>query len=251
MVQFRFGADVVTVNMADWASLSASVRQRFAARRGFSLATINLDHLVKLRGDAAFRKAYAAQDFVVADGNPIRWLARVAGRPVSLLPGSDLVAPLCKLAADQGIGVALIGSTDAALEEARTALESKVRGLDVRFCHAPSFGFDPSGEEAEAILEQLADSGARLCLLALGAPRQEQFAAEGREKAPAVGFVSVGAGLDFLGGRQRRAPAWVRAVALEWLWRAMQSPARLGPRYAKCAAILPAQLWQAVRLRFG
>lgn len=251
MLQFSFGTVAVKVNMGDWAALSASIRQRFAARNGFALATINLDHLVKLRSDSAFRSAYAAQDFVVADGHPIRWLARVAGRPVSLLPGSDLVVPLCRLAADQGIRVALVGSTQVALEDAKAVLEKQVRGLEIVLCHAPGQGFDPEGEEAARTLEKVADSGARLCFLALGAPRQERLAFRGRTAAPAVGFVSVGAGLDFLGGHQQRAPEWVRACAMEWVWRALRNPVRLGPRYAKCLGILPGQFLKALRLRFG
>ena len=52
-----------------------------------------------------------------------------------------------------------------------------------------------------------------------------------------------------LAGHQARAPAWVRHLALEWLWRALSSPRRLIPRYAACAAILPGQVIHALRLR--
>ena len=251
MVQFSFGDEAIRVNMADWAALSASVRQRFAARQGFALATINLDHLVKLGADPAFRKAYGRQDFVVADGYPIRWLARLAGQPVSLLPGADLVVPLCKLASDQGIRVALVGTTSEALEDASAELKRQVRGLDIVLCQSPGWGFDPDSQEADAVLKEIADSGARLCFVALGAPRQERLSCRGREFAPAVGFVSVGAGLDFLGGHQRRAPDWVRALAMEWVWRALRNPLRLGPRYARCLAILPGQFFRALRLRLS
>ncbi len=90
-----------------------------------------------------------------------------------------------------------------------------------------------------------------LCFIALGAPKQESFAARGRQLAPDVGFASVGAGVDFIAGSQTRAPAWVRAMAMEWLWRALSSPRRLLPRYAACAAILPGQITAALRLRKG
>jgi exopolysaccharide biosynthesis WecB/TagA/CpsF family protein len=85
--------------------------------------------------------------------------------------------------------------------------------------------------------------------LALGAPKQEMLAARGRELAPSVGFVSVGAGLDFLAGTQHRAPKWVQAIAMEWLWRLISSPARLVGRYARCFAILPALMRDALALR--
>lgn len=76
----------------------------FQTRRGFALATVNLDHLVKMRSSPAFLKAYAAQDFVVADGRPIVWLSQLAQRPVALMPGSDMVLPLCRWAARAEIG---------------------------------------------------------------------------------------------------------------------------------------------------
>lgn len=228
--------------------LEEEVSRRLLAREGFALATINLDHLVKMSASQSFLKAYQAQDFVVADGVPIVWLSRVARRPVSLMPGSDMVLPLCSWAAEANAPVALVGSTQEALKSAGEALQERVPGLDVAWSHAPGI-VDPESEEVDWILKQLKAKGIGLCFLAFGAPKQERIAARGRELAPDVGFASVGAGLDFVAGHQRRAPKWVRDLALEWLWRALSNPVRLGPRYLKCLAILPRQICHAVQLR--
>ena len=67
-MKFRFGESEVLVNVANRAALLSAVTARLAARHGFALATINLDHLVKLRNSDKFRRAYAAQDLIVADG---------------------------------------------------------------------------------------------------------------------------------------------------------------------------------------
>ena len=248
-MKFRFFDTMIAVNVPDRAELLVAVRARMAAGAGFALATINLDHLVKLGRSARFRAAYGAQDLVVADGNPIVWLSRLAGRPVKLVPGSDLVLPLCELAAEGGWPVVFVGSTAPALAEARAVLEARVPGLVVAQTIAPAMGFDPAGEAAGEILRGLTGLGPCLCFLALGAPKQEELAARGRVLAPQVGFASVGAGLDFVAGRQNRAPAWVRAIAMEWAWRAFSAPRRLIPRYAACAAILPGQVVQAWRQR--
>ncbi len=248
-MQFRFGETTIAVTHASRAALQSAVRARLAAGQGFALATINLDHLVKLSRSAAFRRAYAAQDMVVADGNPIVWLSQLAGKPVDLLPGSDLVLPLVRDCAAAGRGLALVGATDAALAAAGARLMAEVPGLNIVLRHAPPMGFDPEGPAAAALLAEVAASQAGLCLIALGAPKQESFAARGRALAPAVGFASIGAGLDFLAGTQVRAPEWVRRLALEWLWRALSSPRRLIPRYAACAAILPGQVLAALRQR--
>lgn len=248
-MQFDFHGETIRVNLPGRPALDAAVSERLAARKGFALATVNLDHLVKLRESPDFARAYAGQDFITADGRPIVWLSRLAGRPVELLPGSDLVVPLCRMAADAGVPVALVGSTDAALEDARGYLTARIPGLEVPLCIAPSVPFDPDGEEAAEILHRLEAAGIGLCLLALGAPRQEALALRGRSLAPGVGFASIGAGLDFLGGHQRRAPLWMRRAGLEWLWRALSSPRRLVPRYAACAAILPGEIRRARRQR--
>lgn len=248
-MQFRVRGGQVRLTIRDREALLAEVRQRLAAGRGFALATLNVDHLEKLGRDAAFRRAYAAHDLVVADGNPIVWLTRLAGEDVSLVPGSDLVEPLCRAAAEAGASVALIAGTQAAAEAAAARLAERTPGLRVALLSAPSFPFDPDGPEADALIQALLASGARLCLLGVGAPRQERFAARAAAALPQVGFASVGAGLDFIAGLQRRAPVAVRRAKMEWLWRALSSPKRLGPRYAKGALILPGHAVNALRRR--
>ncbi len=248
-VKFQFDQTQITVNVPDRAALAAAVSTHLRAGRGFALATINLDHLVKLTHDPSFRVAYAAQTMIVADGNPIVWLSRLARRPVALVPGSDMVIPLARLAAAAGVKVALLGSSDAALAGAAAHLQAAVPGLTIATKIAPPYGFDPTGPDADHILRQLQADRIGLCFIALGAPKQEYFAARGRQLAPDTGFASVGAGLDFLSGTQTRAPAWVRTIAMEWLWRALSSPRRLIPRYLACAAILPAQIIAAWKRR--
>ncbi len=96
----RFGPEgQVTVNAATRAGLLAEVARRLDRGEGFALATLNVDHLVKLRRDPAFAAAYATLDLVTADGNPVVWLSRLGGQPVELIPGSDLIVPLMRVAA--------------------------------------------------------------------------------------------------------------------------------------------------------
>lgn len=248
-MQFRFGETVLNVNIPDRAALLAMIGERLRKRQGFALATINLDHLVKLRRLPGYRVTYAAQDLICADGNPIVWLSRLAGKPLGLVPGSDALRPLLQLAARTGRTVAFVGSTEETLQAAADHLMRETPGLVVALRHAPAMGFDPKGAEAARLLGAIAAHDVGLCLIALGSPKQEEFAALGRRLAPQVGFASIGAGLDFISGRQRRAPAWVRAIAMEWLWRALSAPRRLVPRYAACAAILPGEAIKALRQR--
>lgn len=248
-MKYGAGRSTVEVNIPTRAALFQAVRTRFSDGAGFALATLNLDHLTKLPNDDPFVEAYLAQDLVVADGRPIIWLAQLAGKPLELMPGSDLVIPLTELAAGMKMPVALMGSSDDSLTGAKAALEACVPDVEIVVTHAPAYGFDPSGEAAADICGMLNDSGARLCFIALGAPKQELFTAFARTRCNAVGFASIGAGLDFLSGHQVRAPKIMRALALEWLWRVLQNPRRMVPRYARCFAILPGLALNAWRQR--
>lgn len=90
---FNFSdGQVIRVNCPDRVQLLEQVDRLLTDERGFALATLNVDHLERLAQDEAFRRAYAAHDLVVADGNPVVWLSRLAGQPVSLVPGSNLSA---------------------------------------------------------------------------------------------------------------------------------------------------------------
>lgn len=248
-MQFAFRDQVITVNRPSRAGLMADIRQKLEAREGFALATINLDHIVKMNASPTFTTAYAAQDLVVADGWPIVTLSRIARQSVDLMPGSELIVPLCKLAAETGRPVGFVGSTKETLTKAAQTLMADIPGLTVAYTHAPPMGFDPQGEAAAQICADLKTQGIGLCFLALGAPKQETFAARARGLAPETGFASIGAGLDFIAGQQRRAPLWVRKLKMEWLWRALSSPLRLGPRYVKCLAVLPGRMLEARRNR--
>jgi exopolysaccharide biosynthesis WecB/TagA/CpsF family protein len=248
-VQFRFPDYKITVNIPNREGLLSDIRARFRDGRGFALATINLDHMVKLRSLADYRAAYARQDLSVADGNPIVWLSRIAGTPVDLVPGSDLLVPILQLAAAEKMPVGFYGSTDEVLSGAAAVLRKDIPGLNIVWSKSPPMGFDPRGPDAASDAAAMQAAGVRLCILSLSAPRQEAFAAFGRDIAPAIGFCSFGAGLDFVVGRQVRAPRWVQALALEWLWRALSSPRRLIPRYATCAVILPLEMWSAFKQR--
>lgn len=241
----------ISVNVPDRAALLRDIEGRLARGEGFAVATMNLDHAVKLARDGDFQSAYQRHSHVTADGRPIVWLTRLAGRRVSLVTGSDLVDPATALAARVGAPVAFVGSTETSLEMAASELAQRHAGLKTVLKLSPAMGFDPQGGDADAVIEALRASGARLVFLALGAPKQELFAARASASLPHVGFLSVGAGLDFISGQQNRAPRLARALAAEWLWRLATNPRRLWRRYAECIAILPGLTVHALRARAG
>lgn len=205
---------------------------------GGTVFTLNLDHLVKLEENAAFRAAYDQATYVSADGLPVVYMARWAGADITRVTGSDLLVPLSREAAAAGVSVHLFGTTDAVLERAAARLCQEAPGLRIAGMESPPMGFDPKGPAALAAAERIAASGASLCFVALGAPKQELFAHAAAAAAPNVMFLCIGAGLDFLAGEQRRAPVFLQDAGLEWLWRLAEDPRRLTGRYWRSAKYL-------------
>lgn len=241
--------ELALVNTHSQAALLEGLSANLARGQGFSVATLNLDHIVKMRSNPSFRAAYEQHSHVVADGNPIVWLSRLAGNDIELVPGSELILPLVELASRQNVPVAMLGATQETLDATGRVLQDKFPNLQIVARIAPPFGFDPNGDMAAVCLEQINASGAGLCFLALGAPKQEQLAARGAALAPGCGFVSIGAGLDFIAGHQTRAPRWVRRIAMEWLWRMLSNPRRLAKRYWDCIVIMPRLVWRSGLVR--
>ncbi len=230
--------DGQAINVRNPDDAIARVMARLRGRRGFTFATLNLDHLVKLRSNAAFRAAYGRMTLVSADGAPVAALARSQFSQMQRATGADLLRPLCEAAAREKMPVAFFGSTEKSLAKGAAKLREEIPGLSIALMESPPFGFDPFSAEAEASGDRIAASGARLCFVCLGAPKQELFADRMAQKHGAIGFVSVGAALDFISGTQIRAPRAVRIVGLEWAWRFACQPRRMGWRYAQCAALL-------------
>lgn len=235
------------VNVASKEELLTDLQRLMRDQTGFTVATLNLDHVVKLRRHPAFRAAYQRHSHVTADGNPIVWLSRLAGQNLHLAPGSELIEPLVARAADLGVRVAFLGATRTSLDEAARVLEAHYSGLQVVARIAPEMGFEPDSASAQSYIDALAQSGAGLCFLALGAPKQELFAIRIADNLPHMGVLSIGAGLDFISGTQTRAPRLARALAAEWLWRMFTNPTRLARRYGACLAILPGLTLRALR----
>jgi exopolysaccharide biosynthesis WecB/TagA/CpsF family protein len=236
------GGIMVEINLASQAQAVEKIIAAARRAESFDIFTLNLDHMLKLRRDEKFRMAYKNADMVSADGWPIIWLARLKGARISRATGADMVVPLCAEAAQENVPVALFGSSDESLRAAAAHLRQQAPGLSIVFIKSPPMGFEPGSPEAEQELKRIEASGARLCFLALGAPKQELLAARARTMGIKCGFVCIGAALDFLAGSQKRAPQWMRRAGLEWFYRLASNPRRLAARYAGSALILAESL---------
>ena len=230
----------VRITLPTQASAVEAAIARAERGEGFSLFTLNLDHLIKLRTSAPFRHAYARAALVSADGAPVVWLARRQGAVLERTTGADLVEPLLAEAARRGVSVYVVGPGPEGQAAALKVLTERYPALVIAGAETPMVPGDDNGLgpfDLDALAGRINASGARLCLLCLGAPKQELLADALLQRCPQVGFLGVGAALDFIGGAVDRAPGWMQATGLEWVWRFVSQPRRLGLRYARCALL--------------
>jgi N-acetylglucosaminyldiphosphoundecaprenol N-acetyl-beta-D-mannosaminyltransferase len=203
------------------------VRAAHAGERGY-LCTVNVAILMMMRSSPRLQRFVDRARWVVADGQPLIWSARLAGTPLpERVAGVDLVGAVCARCRDAGLGVYFLGSTRATLDAAVAALRAAHPGLDVRGT-ADGY-FAPA--EAEARARAVAGSGARVLFVAMGVPRQEGFLEDQWDRLGAAVAVPVGGSFDVIAGVRRRAPPLLQRVGLEWAYRLAQEPRRLFRRY--------------------
>ncbi len=204
---------------------------RVRSGRPAHVATANLDFVTQAWRDPELQRILIDADLVLPDGFPIVKLAPFFGpRLKGRVTGSDLVPMLAERAAREGIAVYALGGEAGVAEHAMAVLRQRHPRLKTAGTFAPPFA--PLLDlDHRAILRRIEQARPGILLVALGSPKQEKFIGmhvRGWNVPVAIG---VGAALDFVAGVQRRAPAWMRKVHLEWLWRAAGNPRRLFRRY--------------------
>jgi N-acetylglucosaminyldiphosphoundecaprenol N-acetyl-beta-D-mannosaminyltransferase len=192
------------------------------------VVTPNVHHIVKMHEDpATTRPLYERAWRVFCDSRVLSRLARLNGLTLPVITGSDLTARLIEVAAESHLKIAIIGPTGATC----AALVEKYPGLDF-VVHTPPMGFIKSQDEIQKCVDFVVENQASLIFLAVGMPQQEILAFHIADHPKALGIgLCIGASIDFLTGKQRRAPVWMQKAGLEWLHRLLSDPRRLASRY--------------------
>ena len=196
---------------------------------GGAVFTPNVDHMVNLARLPAFRAAYSRASLALVDGQALLWASRLLGTGLpEKISGSDLVPKVLERAGQRGLRVYFLGGAPGVAAEAAEMARRRY-GVAVAGVDCPMVSGD--GEAPPEVIDRIREARPHLLLVALGAPKQELFADRYREQLGPVVSLGIGASLDFVAGRVRRAPAWVSRAGFEWLFRMAQDPRRLARRY--------------------
>ena len=231
----------VRVDAVDTEQTLQRIEELLRAGGHHLVATVNPEFVMRARRDPAFNQVLETAGLCLPDGWGVTWAARRQGRPLpERVTGVDLIPELAGRAAARGWRLFFLGAGPGVAEAAAEQLRARFPSLVVAGCHSGEAG--PVGDEES--LARIAEARPDIVLVAYGAPLQELWIARNLERLQAGVGIGVGGAFDYLSGRVRRAPAWMRRLGLEWLFRLLRQPWR-----ARRMAVLPIFALEVLRSR--
>lgn len=216
------GLDFSVLDNHRWCDLILS-----QSTREFSiLVTPNVDHVVQIHRNETLAEAYRQADWHLCDSRILNRLALHRGIELKTYPGADLVRDVLQDPRSATRRIAVLGPD----RENFDRLCARFPGRELIWIEAPMMAIDsPEWDRTLAATEAVEFDVLFVCT---SFPKQEVFACQLKERGMARGIaVCAGASLDFLTGRQRRAPRFMQRLGLEWLYRLGTNPRRLFRRY--------------------
>ena len=228
----RVAIGPIHISNVTWTEAISRVKELIRSGSEEYVLTPNVDHVVQASSDQYLRKIYDECSLVLADGMPIIWASYLLGTPLKeKISGSDFLIRFCQVSAEEGYRIFFLGGEDNAAAISADILRRRYPGLKIVGIYSPPFGFENDEVSNTRVLEKINAARPDLIFVGLGTPKQEKWIYENRHRYHARVSFPVGAGFDFLSGKSRRAPLWMRYAGLEWFWRLILDPRRLFYRY--------------------
>jgi len=196
---------------------------------GGYVSTPNIDHLVRARRDPEFRSLMRGARLRVPDGMGLIYGMRLAGTPFrGRVTGRLVPEALVRRYGAETPPIALVGGRDDAPHKAAARLEGL--GAKVVAAVSPPMGFEIGGPVDEAAVAEVVAARPRIVIVGMGAPKQEQWMARHQVDLPQAVMLGLGQTIDILGDRVPAAPHWMTRIGLEWAFRMVRDPRRIGRR---------------------
>ena len=196
------------------------------------LSTPNLDWVSMSLRDSDFKKTIINSDVSVIDGTPIFWVSCLLGLPMKeKVPGSTLFGHILHNKRDKNYRLFFFGGQGDAAAQAFSAvnnMESKIRAVGY---YNPGYGsIENMGKDD--VIGKINEARPDILLVALGSKKGVSWIEKNKNKLSAKIISHLGATINFISGKVRRAPLWMQRIGIEWIWRIIEEPA-LWERYLK------------------
>lgn len=222
----------VKIDRLSWAELDEFCRKSLLEDSPKHIVTANGEILLKAYESNSYRDVLNGADLVIPESTNVSWVLALKGTPVrSVTSGADLVTRLARIASENNKSVFLLGGRDGVATKAGERLKELNSNLNI-------VGTSSVNPNDVAVTGQIKQSGADIVLVAYGAPKQEEWISNNKTELGAKILVGIGGTFDMLAGVTPRAPYLLRALRLEWLWRLLLQPTRIG-RIWRAVVIFP------------
>ena len=189
------------------------------------IITLNAEIIYKAQSDPKLREIINNADLVTPDGSGVVWASRHLNAPVpERVTGIDLTLKLAELASKKGWTFYFYGGAPSVAENAAKSLQKKHKGLKMV---GTSHGYITEIEK-QNLLEDIKKKQPDILLVALGAPGQEFWIKDHQKYIKVPVCIGVGGSLDVIAGKAKRAPMYLQKAGLEWLYRLIKEPHRIG-----------------------
>jgi N-acetylglucosaminyldiphosphoundecaprenol N-acetyl-beta-D-mannosaminyltransferase len=217
------------IDAISMAQAVAHVEQAVLSRQRCFISTPNVNFAIAAQQDFGFRRSVLRSDLVLADGQPLVWISKVIGVPITeRVSGASLFEQLLQRSSVP-IRVYFFGGPEGAAQAAHEAVNHRGGSLQsVGYC---SPGFVSVQELSEpAFVQPINDAKPDFIVVALGAKKGQEWILANLPHLDAPVISHLGAVVNFTAGTVQRAPAIIQFFAAEWLWRIYQEP-QLWRRY--------------------
>lgn len=167
-------------------------------------------------------------DMILPDGIGVVKASKILGTPLKgRTPGYDCGEELIKRSGKEGLKIFFLGGKTGIAETAAEKMTEKYPDAVFVGCHDGYF--KKEGEESEAVVRLINESGANVLFVCLGAPAQEKWINANRSALTDVMLMlGLGGSLDGYSGNVKRAPKLFIKLNLEWFYRLLCQPSRIG-----------------------
>lgn len=221
--------DVVGMHEAAQRIRAAAVR-----RERCMVTTANLNFVVAARSDPDFRHSALHSQLCVADGMPIVWVARLLGLPIrERVSGAGLFDALMREADATALRLYFFGGPPGAARAASECINRQPGGMHCVGYESPGF-VSVEAMSGESSLQTIRAARPDFLLVSLGAKKGQAWIERNFHRLEVPVVSHLGAVVNFAAGTLARAPRWMQAAGLEWLWRIHEEPG-LWRRYARDA----------------
>ena len=207
------------------------IQKIFQSSKNKIINTINTYSFVIAEKDKYFSEALVDSDILACDGSGIEFAIRLfTKKKTQRITGYDIFIEGLKMSnSNINNKVFLFGSSLANLKIIKTKIEAEFPKVKCKYL-SPAYKEKFSDEENSLYINEINTFSPDILFVSLTAPKQEKWSFDNKNKLNANHIASVGAVFDFYSGNIKRAPKFFQLIGMEWLYRSISEPKRLGSR---------------------